>query len=104
MYTAIPSPAAQSFVMSCTVSSIAAGTLPLPRKTNRSSPNVLRTTPDSTRTFGPLDPSPGYGPLVSAGAAAAQAAASAAPAVVVAVDAEPVACWDVPPGTRRYQR
>ena len=48
------------------------------------------------RTFGPFDPSPGYGPAVSAGAAAAQEAASAVPAVVV-VEAERLACLDVPP-------
>src|SRR5688500_18898753 len=27
----------------------------------------LRTMPDSVRTFGPFDPSPGYGPAVSSG-------------------------------------
>ncbi len=42
----------------------------------------LRTTPDSMRTFGPFDPSPGYGPAVSAGAAVAQEAASLAVAEV----------------------
>ena len=94
----MPAPAAQFLVMSCNVSSIAAGT---PSAAPEEEPKLdrmsLRTTPDSMRTFGPFDPSPGYGPAVSAGAAAAPAAASTAPAVVVTVDAEPVACLDVPP-------
>ena len=36
----------------------------------------LRTTPEETSTLGPLEPSPGYGPGVSAGAVFAQAASA----------------------------
>src|SRR5262245_25179675 len=47
----------------------------------------LRTTPSSVRMFGPLVPSPGYGPSVSSGICSQ--VASAAPAAVVVVDEDP---------------
>jgi hypothetical protein len=59
----LPPPATSSSVI-CTV----VGT---PSATPDASPKLLemsrRTTPLSARTFGPLEPSPGYGPAVSSG-------------------------------------
>src|SRR6478672_4297203 len=91
----MPAPAAQSLVRSFRVSSIDIGTpsaRPVygPKLARMSS----RTTPDSMRTFGPFDPSPGYGPAVSAGAAVAQEAPSAAVVVVAAEVAVDVAVVD----------
>ena len=54
-----------------------------------------RTMPDSIRTFGPFDPSPGYGPAVSAGAAVTQDAASPVPSVDDVGDAVAVASLNV---------
>lgn len=39
----------------------------------------LRTMPDRSKTSGPLDPSPGYGPAVSSGISPVDAAALAVP-------------------------
>ena len=58
-----------------------------------------RTMPDSIRTFGPFDPSPGYGPAVSAGAAVTQAATSPVPSVDVALAADVVSLADCRAGT-----
>ena len=54
----------------------------------------LRTIPDSVSTFGPFEPSPGYGPDVSSGISSQLAAVSAALGVVG--EAAPVSSDPVP--------
>jgi hypothetical protein len=82
-------------VMSCKVNSIVTGTpSAVPAYDPKLDRMSLRTTPDSTRTFGPFDPSPGYGPAVSDAAAVVQAGASNARSIDVAAAVVP------PAGTR----
>src|ERR1700757_436418 len=74
----MPAPAAQSLVRSSRVRLMVAGT---PSATPEYGPKLgrmsPRTTPESVRTFGPLEPSPGNGPAVSADTGFAHAVAPA---------------------------
>src|SRR4051794_28517408 len=77
-YTAAPAVGAWSFDASVTVRFTRSGT---PFASVRLLPKLRRmswrTMPESSSTFGPLDPSPGYGPAVSLGTAAVGVLASA---------------------------
>src|ERR1700737_616684 len=74
----MPPPAAQPLVKSWSVRLMMTGT---PSATPEYGPKLgrmsLRTTPESINTLGPMEPSPGKGPVVSAGVAVAHAAAPA---------------------------
>src|SRR5215210_6424269 len=82
-YTAAPASGVPPPATSSSVISTVAGT---PSATPEASPKLLvmsrRTTPLSVRTFGPLEPSPGYGPAVSSGISAVVSL------LVVVVDAD----------------
>ncbi|XWX57561.1 hypothetical protein ABUV78_00692 [Clavibacter nebraskensis] len=69
------SPVAVSRIVSVSAMGTSAAVVP-PSRLERMS---LRTMPERSRTSGPLDPSPGYGPAVSSGISPVRAAALSVP-------------------------